>query len=107
MNTTFNNSSKIDDQQGIASITMNPEDAKARGFKQSDQVLVSNSAGEIELNLIISEQVSTGVVLSYKGRWLKREKDSANINVLNPGMKADMGGSSAVHNIEVTVNKLS
>jgi len=38
-----------------------------------------------------------------KGRWPKQEAGSANVNTLNPGVKTDMGESSAVHGVEVTV----
>ena len=50
--------------------------------------------------------VPRGVALSHKGRWPKREDARANVNVLNPGEKADMGESTAVHGIEVTVSAL-
>jgi hypothetical protein len=44
-----------------------------------------------------------GVALSYKGRWPKHERTYANVNVLNPGTKTDMGESTSVHGVEVTV----
>jgi hypothetical protein len=43
------------------------------------------------------------VALSHKGRWARFEGAGANINLLNPGEKADMGESTAVHGVEVTV----
>ena len=42
-----------------------------------------------------------------KGRWPKIELSSANVNLLNSGVKTDIGESSAVHGIEVIVAKLS
>ena len=45
------------------------------------------SSCELEL----SEGLPRGVALSPKGRWPKREAASANVNVLNPGTKSDMG----------------
>jgi predicted methyltransferase MtxX (methanogen marker protein 4) len=47
--------------------------------------------------------VPQGVAYSPKGRWLKREQQQANVNVLNDGRKADFGASTAVHGVEVTV----
>ena len=47
------------------------------------------------------------MALSPKGRWPKREVTGANVNVLNPGTKSDMGGSSAVHGVEVSVTAAS
>jgi hypothetical protein len=46
---------------------------------------------------------SRGVALTHKGRWPKHEPQRANVNLLNPGRKADMGESSCVHRLEVTI----
>jgi hypothetical protein len=43
------------------------------------------------------------VALAYKGKWPKQQQDGANVNVLNPGQRTDMGDSTAVHGVEVTV----
>jgi len=48
--------------------------------------------------------VPKGVALSHKGRWPKRQATSANINVLNPGEKSDMGDSTCVHSVEVKIS---
>ena len=37
------------------------------------------------------------------GHWPKYEDTHANVNVLNPGTKTDMGESTSVHGVEVTV----
>ena len=55
--------------------------------------------------LRVAETVQRGVALSHKGRWPKRELVGANVNVLNPGYKADMGESTSVHGVEVSVSK--
>ena len=55
----------------------------------------------------VGEVAPRGVALSPKGRWPKREPGSANVNVLNPGVKADMGGSSSVHGVEVSVTAVA
>ena len=47
-----------------------------------------------------------GVAYSPKGRWPKREQQQANVNVLNDGRKADIGGSTSVHGVEVTVERV-
>ena len=63
----------------------------------------TNETGELVLRVKLSEEVCPGMVLSYKGRWPKRENKQANVNTLNPGKKADMGESTAVHGVEVAV----
>jgi hypothetical protein len=35
------------------------------------------------------------------GRWPKRERQDANVNVLNDGRKAGFGGSTSVYGVEV------
>jgi hypothetical protein len=50
--------------------------------------------------------VPRGVALAHKGRWLGVDSAGANVNVLNGGMKSDMGESTAVHSMEVTVHKV-
>ncbi len=43
--------------------------------------------------------------MTHKGRWPKREDAGGNVNALNPGAKSDMGESSSVHGVEVTVTR--
>ena len=64
---------------------------------------VASETGRLTLTLEISDTVLEGVALSHKGRWSRFEKTGANINLLNAGCKADMGESTAVHGVEVTV----
>jgi anaerobic selenocysteine-containing dehydrogenase len=103
LNDTFTNDPKITKRLGPAEIALNPADAARRGLIDGAQVMVANDVGSLLLQLRLSEDVPVGVALSPKGRWPKREAERANVNVLNPGTKSDMGQSSAVHGIEVTV----
>jgi len=43
------------------------------------------------------------VAFSPKGRWPRLEEQGASVNVLNPGIPSDMGASTTVHGIEVSV----
>ncbi len=106
LNDTFTNDAKITRRLGAAEIALNPADAEARGLASGDQVTVANDVGSLSLQLRLSDGVPRGVALSPKGRWPKREQGNANVNVLNPGTKSDMGGSSAVHGITVRVSAL-
>jgi hypothetical protein len=49
----------------------------------------------------VSNRVPPGVASSPKGRWPKLERNRANVNFVNAGLVADMGGSTAVHGTEV------
>jgi hypothetical protein len=55
------------------------------------------------LSVLLSEDVPRGVAFSPKGRWPRLEAQGANVNVLNPGIPSDMGASTTVHGIEVSV----
>ena len=103
MNDSYGNDPAVRERLGPASIALNPADAKARGLTTGQEVEVANETGRLTLILEISDVVPEGVALSHKGRWARFERAGANINRLNPGYKADMGESSAVHSVEVTV----
>ena len=70
---------------------------------EGDEALISNNIGSLPLAVTISDALPRGVAYSPKGRWPKREPGHANVNTLNPGDRADMGASTAVHGVEVTV----
>ena len=103
LNDSFANDPKLARRLGPATVSLHPADAAERGLTPGEQVLLANETGSLALRLAVSNGVLRGVALSHKGRWPKREGTRANVNVLNPGEKADMGESTAVHGIEVTV----
>src|SRR6185369_6828250 len=107
LNDSFANVEKIATRVGTTTITLHPADAAERDLAEGDEVLAANETGRLPLTVTLSETLPRGVALSYKGRWPKREAAHANINVLNPGHKTDMGESNCVHGIEVTVSRLT
>ena len=106
LNDSFANDEKITKRLGPASVALHPADAADRGLAAGDEVLLANDTGRLALRLELSEAVPRGVALSVKGRWPRREPSRANVNVLNPGEKTDMGESTSVHGVEVTVTRL-
>ena len=103
LNASFGNAPKIDKQRGEDRVLLHPDDAQRRNLNDADRVLLSNACGSIELQLSLSDDVLPGTAVSYKGRWPKRTATQSNINILNPGDKADMGESSSVHGIEIQI----
>jgi len=65
--------------------------------------VLANDTGQLCMQATLSTEIPCGVALTHKGRWPQREGAQSNVNVLNPGRKADMGDSTAVHSIEVTI----
>ena len=104
MNTSFGNVHQIETRIGEATIALHPADASARHLAEGDPALVRNDCGELRLKVVISDEVPRGVALTHKGRWLSTNAAGANVNVLNRGEKSDMGESTAVHSVEVSVS---
>jgi anaerobic selenocysteine-containing dehydrogenase len=107
LNDSFANVAKIAARVGPATIALHPADAAERGLAEGSEALVANEVGHLALRVTLVETLPRGVALSHKGHWPKREAARANVNVLNPGQKADMGESTCVHSIEVTVSPLT
>jgi anaerobic selenocysteine-containing dehydrogenase len=107
LNTSFGNVDKIGKRLGKATIALNPLDAAGRDLEDGQAASVRNGWGSLELQVLVSADVPRGVALAHKGRWLGVDSAGANVNVLNGGLKSDMGESTAVHSVEVTVQRSS
>jgi anaerobic selenocysteine-containing dehydrogenase len=107
LNTTFGNVEKIAVRLGRATILLHPSDAAERRLREGDMALVHNRCGRLDLQVVLSGDIPRGVAVAHKGRWLTQDTAYANVNVLNPGTKSDMGESTAVHSVEVMVEALS
>jgi anaerobic selenocysteine-containing dehydrogenase len=107
LNTTFGNVQKIAVRLGRATILLHPSDAAERRLREGDTARVHNRCGRLDLEVVVSSDIPRGVAVAHKGRWLTQDTAYANVNVLNPGTKSDMGESTAVHSVEVMVEALS
>ena len=103
LNDSFANDAKVARRIGPATVALHPDDAAERGLGEGDEAVVANETGRLRLLVTLSDLVPRGVAYSPKGRWPKREPTGANVNALNPGERADMGESTSVHGVEVTV----
>jgi anaerobic selenocysteine-containing dehydrogenase len=103
LNDSFANEPRLARRVGPPAIALHPADAAERGLCAGDRVVVRNPVGELELTAVLSEDLPRGVAFSPKGRWPKLEPEGANVNALNPGTASDMGASTTVHGIEVTL----
>ena len=102
MNSSFGNDPKILKQLGEDEAVMHPDDAHARKLSPGSRVTIGNATGAIMLRLAVSTDVPPGVILVHKSRWTGNGAAS-NVNALNPGDKADLAGSCAVHSINVSI----
>jgi anaerobic selenocysteine-containing dehydrogenase len=107
MNDSFANDPRVAKELGPARVSMHPSDAAARGLAEGDQVVMSNTTGQLSLTVSLSDAIPRGVAVSPKGRWPKLEQADGNVNRLNPGEQSDMGRSTAVHGVEVMITRLT
>lgn len=102
MNSSFGNDPKILKQLGDDEAFVHPDEARSRGLAIGTRVKIGNPTGAITLRLSVSADVPRGVVLAFKSRWAATGAKS-NVNALNPGAKADLAESCAVHSINVSM----
>ena len=101
MNSSYANDPKIREQMEGATCFMHPDDAAADGVADGARVELQNEQGRLALTAQITTDITRGSLLVYKGEWpMLNEASSANVNVLNPGDKTDMGESCCVHGVE-------
>jgi anaerobic selenocysteine-containing dehydrogenase len=105
LNDSFANDPKIARRVGTATVALHPQDAAEHGLAEDDDAVLESDVGTLTLRVTISEDLPRGVVYSPKGHWPKRAPQHANVNALNPGIPSDMGASTTVHGIEVTVRR--
>jgi anaerobic selenocysteine-containing dehydrogenase len=103
MNTSYGNEPHNEAKLASEGITLHPEDAAARGLVEGAMARLSNDTGELLMPVHVDAKAPPGIALAVKGAWPKRQCDHRNINALHAGRKADMGESTAVHGVEVTV----
>ncbi len=103
LNTSFGNVRRITARLGQATILLHPADAAERHLREGALARVHNACGTLDLQVVLSTDIAPGVAVAHKGRWLTHSAAQSNVNVLNPGSKSDMGESTSVHSVEVTV----
>jgi len=102
-NSSFGNVSKMKTREPAATVFLHPGDAADRRLRDGDVAVLASETGRLKMRVLVSDAVPRGVALTHKGRWPKQEQGQANVNLLNPGHKADMGESTCVHGVEVTI----
>ena len=108
LNTSFGNVQKITVRLGQATIAA--ASGGRRGAASARRATWRGSTtpcGRLDLQVLLSDDIPRGVAVAHKGRWLTKDAAHANVNILNPGTKSDMGESTAVHSVEVMVEAAS
>ncbi|MGD9536767.1 MAG: molybdopterin-dependent oxidoreductase [Alphaproteobacteria bacterium] len=100
LNSSYANDRKIRGRLAESEVLVNAADAAARALSDGSKAELVNDTGRLPVAVRISADVPPGVAVVFKGRWPKHDPAQANVNLLNPGTKTDMGESSAVHSVE-------
>ena len=110
MNSSYGNDPGIVAKAGHEAVTLHPDDAESRGLKDGDSAVVESDIGRLILPIHVAAIVPKGTALAAKSRWPKMEaagpNGRSNINALHKGRKCDMGQSTSVHGVEVTVTRV-
>ncbi len=101
MNSSYGNDPKVAERSQSGMVYINLAEAKRRGLAPGRKVRLSTSTATLDMAISISDRVPDGVALAYKSPW-----GDKNINALNPGLKSDLGESTAVHSVTVTLEAI-
>ena len=84
-------------------LEMHPDDAARGGFTDGQQMRVFNDLGEVFLPLKITDTVAPGVLLSYKGAWMRTTTNGQTVSALAPTTKADLSEGACYNDTRVAV----
>jgi anaerobic selenocysteine-containing dehydrogenase len=104
MNSSYGNDSEILKKLGKPEVLLHRSDAEQRVIADGETVVLSTDAGRLSVTVRITDEVQPGMAVVYKGRWPGIDGSGVNINVLNPGLKTDIGESTAVHGVEAEIS---
>ena len=99
-NSTFGGLTKSDNAPPLE---MHPDDAADRDLSDGQKVRVYNDLGEVFLALRITDSVARGVLLSYKGAWMKTTSNGQTVSALAPTTKADLSEGACYNDTRVAV----
>ena len=103
MNSSYFQDGKIQAKIGPEDLVIHPQDATRLGIDAGHEITVTSTADSLTMRAVIDDRIPTGIVLAAKSRWPKLSPEHRNVNALNPGLRADMADSTAVHSVLVQI----
>ena len=80
------------------------EIAKKREYlADGQQVRVHNKLGEVYLPLKVTDGIAPGVLLSYKGAWMRTTTNGQTVSAPAPTTKADLSEGACYNDTRVAV----
>ena len=90
--------------QGDQFVLINEVDAKKRNINNGDRLEVFNDRGSYQGVAEISDDVSTGIIVSTLGYW--RQHNNGTVNSISSANLADMGNAPTFSDNLVEVKKV-
>jgi len=87
-------------------VTINPEDAAARGIDTGNVVRVHNQLGEVHCRARVSDSTRVGVVSIPKGAWMKSSENGRTATALCPSSVDNVGAGACFNDARVDVERL-
>jgi anaerobic selenocysteine-containing dehydrogenase len=107
MNSSYDNDLRILERTREETPTLHLEDAAAQGLTDGAAARVWNEAGELSMRIALSDKTPPGVGWAPKGRWPGQSLSGLNVNTVKPGLRSDIGDSTALHGVEIEVEAAS
>ncbi|OFV90559.1 MAG: hypothetical protein A3G76_05840 [Acidobacteria bacterium RIFCSPLOWO2_12_FULL_65_11] len=88
-------------------LTMHPDEARARGLEEGDLVRIFNDLGEVHCPLTVAASIRPGTVSLPKGLWRRSTANGSTATVLAPDTLTDLGGGACFNDARVQVASLA
>ena len=92
---------------GEPALTINPEDAKARGILEGQMVRTFNARGEFLARAHVSDAARPGVVVGLSVWWAKLCPGGRNANAVTGQALTDLGAGATFYDVLVEVSRAS
>ena len=106
LNSSYAHSSRHLKAEGEPQLQIHPTDAQRRGLKPQDRVRVFNERGEVIVCCSVSDRARQGVVAIPFGWWASLSKDGRSANTLTSDGLSDWGGTGALYDTFVEVERV-
>jgi anaerobic selenocysteine-containing dehydrogenase len=105
LNSSYAQSSRHINAEGEPRLEIHPTDADFRGLKSQDRVRVFNERGELIVCCSVSDRAREGVVAIPFGWWASLSPSGRSANTLVSDGLSDWGGTAALYDTFVQVEK--
>jgi anaerobic selenocysteine-containing dehydrogenase len=106
LNSSFANLPRFREFEREPHLDMHPEDARARGIGEGDEVRIYNDRGSYTLRARVNGKPRRGVVVAPSVWWKKFSPDGRNANNVTSQRTADLGGGATFYDCRVEVERV-